>query len=320
VTPVTDRRLLTPGFVMDLFRPCAVGATARERLAPWLRLVSIAAFTAVSTFWLMLILPGAVGTDVLVYRAGASEIIGGDPWAASHQGMSFAAPPLEAFAFLPATLVPEDVFVGVWVLASAIGALVIVRRLSLPAWWLLYPPLVAGVIGSNPAVLGMAAVVAGWRLVGVILRPQLIMVVGWRAATLFAALSVGAILLRPDFITGLVDNIARYQIQSGSPINFWLSPLMVPAMAALVLLWRVDRHAASWLVMPAVGPAMGWYGFTMVMPVRSLPLALACIFPVPGLGAAAITLYALWRWWCRGDGARAGPAQSPPDPGATRPD
>jgi hypothetical protein len=139
-------------------------------------------------------------------------------------------------------------------------------------------------------------VVAGWRLVGVVVRPQLLAVVGWRVAAVFVALSLGAILLRPDFIAHLAEIAARYQTQSGS-VNFWLSPLMIPALAALALLWRVDRHAASWLVMPAVGPAMGWYGFTMVMPVRSLPLALACIFPMPGLGAAAITVYALWRWW-----------------------
>ena len=263
---------------------------------PWLRWIGIAAFTAMSTFWLMLILPGAVGTDVLVYRAGASALIGGDPWAASHQGMSFAAPPLEAIVFLPATLLPEPVFVGLWVGASAIGAVIIIRRLSLPAWWMLYPPLVAGVVGSNPAVLGMAAVVAGWRLVGVIVRPQLLPVVGWRVAAAFVALSLGAVVLRPDFIARIGDIVARYQTQSGS-VNFWLSPLMIPALFALALLWRVDRHAASWLVMPAVGPAMGWYGFTMVMPVRSLPLALACIFPMPGLGAGAITVYALWRWW-----------------------
>ena len=274
------------------------GGEGRRLLSlPWQTVIGVTAFTAMSTFWVLLIVPGAIAMDALIYRAGAAELIGGDPWAASQQNMYFAAPPLEAFAFLPAALLPVPVFVAVWVGLSVVGGIVIVRRLSLPVWWLLYPPLVAGMIGGNPALLGMAAVVGGWRLLGVILRPQLILVVGWRVAAVFVALSLAAIAVRPDFLTGLGANIARYQEQSGVPINFWMSPLMVPAIVGLALLWRVDRHAASWLVMPAIGPTIGWYGFTMVMPIRSLPLAIACILPTPGLGAAAITVYAFWRWW-----------------------
>lgn len=278
----------------------SVTPTTRARLnrvAPRaLTWVAIVVFIAGSSYWLLFGLAGAFGSDALVYRGGAAAFISGNPWAFQYHGWSFSAPPLEALAFLPATLIPGEIFVILWVGTSTVAAVDVVRRLGLPAWWLAYPPLIFGVVLGNPAVVGMACLLGGWRIVGLVLRPQLLVVAGRRAVVVFAVLSALALALRPDFIDVAQTLGSRYTVQSGPPVNLWGSPLMIPALISLGLLWTEDRHAATWLVMPAVGPAMGWYGYAMVMPVRSLALALACAIPVAGLGGVAITLYALVRW------------------------
>lgn len=263
-----------------------------------------AVFAVTSAAWVYDVLRGdALANDALVYRAGAAAFVaGGDPWSAGYHGWTFAAPPLQALIFAPAALVPVPVFVAFWTGLSVIAAIAIVRRIGLPAWWVAYPPLILGVALGNPSVVGMGVLLVGGPLVGVILRPQLLPVVSPRTIAMFGGLSLVVVALRPDFLTGLAETLARYQAESGAPVNFWLHPLAIPALAALALLWRVDRHAARWLLMPAVGPAMGWYGFAMVLPVASVPLAVACAVPIPGLGAAAITAYATIRW-CRERGS-----------------
>lgn len=259
----------------------------------WQRAGAIAAFTFGAVFWILL-LPWA--SDALVYRAGAVALLaGGDPWSASNAGWSYAGTPLTTLLFLPSALVAEPVFVAGWQILTLVSAVVIVRGLRLDWWWLLFPPLVAGVMLGNPAVVGMAAVVAGWPLVGLALRPHLLLVAGWRSVVAFGALSLVALALLPTYVTALPSITARYAIESGTPVTLWGSWGVVPAIVALALLWRVDRKAAAWLVMPAIGPAMGWYGFIMLMPVASLALAVAGSVPVPSVGSIAIVAYALWR-------------------------
>jgi hypothetical protein len=257
-----------------------------------------AVFGIGSAYWVLTAVYGAlIGSDALVYRAGAEALVsGGDSWSTGNNGWIFAAPPLEALAFVPSTLLPAQAFAVLAATASAVGALFIVRRLELAPYWLGFPPLVFGVLLGNPAVLGMALLVAGYPLLGLVFRPQLAFVAGWRALVIFGILSLVALALRPDYVMKVAEIGQTYAAQSGPSVNFWGSPLMVPALVALGLLWRIDRVAAAWLIMPAVGPAMGWYGYAMAMPVRSAFLGIACALPIHGLGAAAITTYAVWRW------------------------
>jgi hypothetical protein len=251
---------------------------------------TLAAFGVASAFWLSVV---PFGNDALVYREGAARLLSGDPWAVTVAGYSYAAPPLEALPFLPFVPLPAAAFLAMWLGLTIAAAAWIVRRLRLDATYLLYPPLVMGVALGNPAVLGMACVVGGLPLLGLVLRPHLVLVAPRRAVVAFAVLSGLMLVVRPDFPGALATIVARYAAES-RPINFWASPLMAPAILAIALLARVDRTAAAWLLMPAIGPAMGWYGFAMVLPVRSRALALACALPIPFAGATAIVVYAAW--------------------------
>jgi len=259
--------------------------------------MSIGLFVGISLFWALLLVSHAlVGNDGLVYRAGASALIGGDPWAATVHGYSYSAPPLEAVAFLPAVSIPEPGFHVLWVVVCLSSAVAIVKSLGLPAYWIVYPPLVFGALLGNPAIPGMALLLIGFPLAGLVLRPQLILVPGTTTLFWFVVLSTLGLLLRPDFVAALSTGASRYVSETGGIVNWWATPLAIPAALALLMLARVDAQAARWLLAPAIGPAMGWYGFTMVMPVRSLPLAVLCAVPFPGIGAAAITGYSVLRY------------------------
>jgi hypothetical protein len=208
-------------------------------------------------------------------------------------GYSYAAPPLELVPFIPGALVPVPAFMVAWGAICAASVFIIGRRLG---WvWLLYPPLLHGAWLGNPAIPGMVAVMLGLPLLGLVLKPQLLFVGTRRAVAIFAVLSLLALLLRPDFLAAISSLVGRYGDQS-AVVNAWMTPWMIPVGISLILLARRDRRAAAWLVMPAIGPAMGWYGYAMVLPVGSTWLSVACAIPVPGLGAGAIALYGITRY------------------------
>jgi hypothetical protein len=253
-------------------------------------------FAIGATYWLVQAGRWVFMSDALLFRGAAEALaVGTNPWGLSLNGWSFAAPPLEAWPFLPFVPLSAPVFMAAWLGACAISAIVIVRRLGLPPTWLLYPPLVLGVVLGNPAIVGMACLMSGFPLIGLVLRPQLLPAASRRAIFFFVCLSILAIALRPDLIQIVGQVIGRYGLESRVTTNFWPNPLAIPAAIGLVLLARRDRQAARWLLMPAIGPAMGWYGYAMVLPIRSTWLALACAIPIPGIGAAAITMYAYAR-------------------------
>src|SRR6185437_11687160 len=76
--------------------------------------------------------------------------------------------PTSVVLFAPATLLPESLFVAAWVLLSAASAVFVVRRVGLPIWWLLFPPLLEGVWSGNPGVVLMALLVAGHPVLGAV--------------------------------------------------------------------------------------------------------------------------------------------------------
>ena len=257
---------------------------------------AIAAFFAGLSFRFFLGLAGYLGNDALVYRAGAVELLHGrDPWSATINGYSYAAPPLELVPFVPLALIPEWIVQPSAVAIALLSGGLIASRLQLPAFWVMYPPMIFGIAIANPSIPGMAAVLYGFPLIGLMLRPQLLLVAPRRAIATFLLLSAAALLLVPGFIASITNVASRYAAEGGIIVNAWMTPLMIPAAVALLLLARIDGRAAAWLVVPAISPAVGWYGYTMVLPVKSTPLAVACAIPIPGFGAVAITAYAVVR-------------------------
>lgn len=179
-----------------------------------------------------------IGRDFSIYRNAARALLdGGDPWAASSSwngvAWHFAAPPTAAQLFVPFAVVGESIGLCVFLGLSAVVAWAGLRRLGLPAWWLLFPPLAEGYLAGNPQILlfgllvlggstararrvGVRGAVAGWllaRAIAVGLKSYAIAPVvarrEWRAVIAIGLGAVASIALTPNLW-------ARYVADFGS--------------------------------------------------------------------------------------------------------
>ena len=123
---------------------------------------------------------GRLGIDGRIYyRAAQAWLDGHDPWLAgvpvSGFRFDFAGPPPTVLAFAPFAMLPEDVFTALWLSITVAAAVYTIRRVKRPMWWLLFPPLVQGVLVGNPQVLCLAVLLAGsdWLAASVARRPGL---------------------------------------------------------------------------------------------------------------------------------------------------
>ena len=129
----------------------------------------------------------------------------GAPARTSASGLfSYAGLPPTTILLAPLTVLPEDLFVWLWLGLSVAAAVVVVRTLELPLAWLMYPPLLYGVLAANPHVVVMALVVAGGTgggvlatVIKVVAIPPLIGERRWRALGLAALVFVATVLLAP---------------------------------------------------------------------------------------------------------------------------
>ena len=86
---------------------------------------------------------------------------GGNPWAVTESGVPFAAGPHTLLFYAPTSLVPLEAAVVIWMTVGIAASAWLVRRLGLPAWWLLFPPLAHAMWNANPQTVALALLVAG---------------------------------------------------------------------------------------------------------------------------------------------------------------
>lgn len=156
---------LSPATVADMPPPQELTAVRFRQLTRWTDLllpIWFLGWTLVrlvqigwnGSFWDL----SFIGGDFNIYRSAALAILdGGDPWSTSivWSGMTFhfAAPPLAAQLFIPFALMSAPIAL-VTCYGLALGlATAGLRRLGLPLWWLLFPPMTEGLFAMNPQIL-----------------------------------------------------------------------------------------------------------------------------------------------------------------------
>lgn len=257
--------------------------------------------------------PVHYGCDAVVYANAARTLLaGGDPWAPGSTALVFAAPPLSALPYLPFIWLPDALIATAWVLIGIAASAYAVRRLRLPLWWLVFPPLVAGVSSGSTAPLVLALLVRGgvvadgFAVVTRVYAAVPLLVLGrWRG--LVAAAAVGGATLPflqwDRFVDQLPTIQATLSEQARGGLSAAVSPvLVVIAVAALLAL---GRRRAAWLAVPALWPDTQLYYASIAMPVLvDMPIvAFALATPlVPGLiagGLAAQAVVDRLTWWRR---------------------
>ena len=54
---------------------------------------------------------------------------------------------------MPFALIPEGIGLAIFLGASIAVVALALRRLGLPLWWLLFPPMMEGIAAANPQIL-----------------------------------------------------------------------------------------------------------------------------------------------------------------------
>jgi hypothetical protein len=263
---------------------------------------------------------GALAVDATIYyRAAANWLAGLDPWAAvvasgAHE-YHFAGLPMSLVPIAPFALLPEAAGVALMMVATWISAFAILRALRLPVWWILFPPLVEGMISGNPQVALLACLVASRpALAGLAAALKVYAVIPllfigrWRSvAGALLGLGAAAIVtapLWPDYVSRLGEINQRLATEASGGFSAYSVPeLELVTALAVGVLWVLDRDRAGWLAVPALWPASQLHYSTMALPVITAPLAFALAVPVrilPALVTCALALFVGARWLGQG--------------------
>jgi len=126
------------------------------------RPVLIAVFTVVT---LGLAIPPLLvglpfGWDAVVYtEAARAWLEGANPWTSQGYAIGYAAPPPSFLPYILFAPLPDPVVSAAWIVIALGCALYCLRRIGLPAWWLLFPPVSLGIMTGSSALLVTALLV-----------------------------------------------------------------------------------------------------------------------------------------------------------------
>lgn len=235
-------------------------AIARIGLPAW--------FVAIDLLWIAK--PATLGVDARHYqRAADAWLAGGNPWAVTEAGVPFAAGPHTLLFYAPTSLLPLDVAVAVWMGLGIVASAWLVRRLGLPAWWLLFPPLAHAMWNGNPQTVALALLVAGGAIaaslaVAIKLYCGVPLLWRWRDGVVAGIVLVATLPVLPWQLyleEGLGVGSHLASAWNGSALAF---PLLVPP--TVLALWVLRRQGAEWFVVPALWPATQFYYVAMALP------------------------------------------------------
>jgi hypothetical protein len=273
-------------------------------LADPVRLFLVAEFTLISGFYLLVALFVDRGADARLYRLAAlAWLDGGDPWAANDAGVYFAAPPPTLVPVALFARLPEPAFVGLVMVVSLCAAVFALRRLGLPPWWLLFPPLVEAITVGNPNVAVVALLIAG-RPVGDALATflkvyaviPLLLLGRFRALALLAVLLLVTAPLLPWalYLQESQRVLGTLGVQSSGGKSAWVFPILVPFV--LLALIRLGRQKAAWLAVPALWPATQVHYSVLALPAATRLIGAILALPIPGAPAIAVIAAGVWSW------------------------
>ena len=273
--------------------------SARLRLA-FQRIGLPAWFVVIDLLWIAK--PDALGIDARHYqRATDAWLAGCNPWAVTESGIPYASGPHTLLFYVPTSVLPLDVSIAVWMIAGVVASAWLVRRLGLPVWYLLFPPLVHAVWNGNPQSVALALLVAGGPIaaalaVGLKLYAAIPLIGRWRDLLVAGiALAVTIPLLPWQLYLDQGLGVGSH-LQTAWNGSAWRVPVLVPFVVAA--LWILRRRGAEWYAVPALFPATQFYYVAMALPAlvgrplvaAALALPMILMTPLVVLILAAIVL------------------------------
>jgi hypothetical protein len=234
-----------------------------------------------------------VGFDARIYlHATQTWLAGGDPWTSYVSQHSWAAgapdaryyftgPPPTVLAFAPFSWLPDGAFTFGWMALTIGAAFYTLRRLRLPFWWVMFPPMTQAVFVGNPHVVCLALLLSGsnalMALSPAVKAYAVLPMIGQRHWRALGMLAIAGALSLVIFWPLWAQYAADYpHVQTWIMNATWggfsaaRDPrLFVVVGAAVGALALIDLRAAGWLAVPALWPAAEYFYATFALPLRS---------------------------------------------------
>jgi hypothetical protein len=263
-----------------------------------------------------------IGIDARVYLAAAKTwLSGGDPWTAGSNGVLFAGPPLSLLPIAPFAWMSPDAFTALVFVASVLGAVYAVRRLHLPYWWLLFPPMIEATSVGSLNILVLAALLSRAAWLGAIAKTYAAvpLVVLGRGRQLAIALAVALITLPVlPWATFLAHDLGYVlSVQAGGGRSAWVNPFLLLPIATVALV-AIGRRRSAWWATPVLWPASQFHYSIFALPgLISAPAAAILALPLAGAPVVAVAVEAVLRVTRRGDRASTGVSGAETPPGTS---
>jgi len=235
-------------------------AIARVGLPAW--------FVVIDLLWIAK--PGALAIDARHYqRAADAWLAGGNPWAVTEQGVPFAAGPHTLLFYVPTSLAPLEVAVIAWMALGIAASIWLVRRLGLPAWWLLFPPLAHSIWNGNPQTVALALLVAGGPIaaslaVAIKLYCGVPLLWRWRDAIVAGLVLLATLPLVPWQLYVAEGFGVGSHLETAWNGSAFAIPILIPP--TILALWVLRRQGAEWFAVPALWPATQFYYVGLALP------------------------------------------------------
>ncbi len=267
---------------------------------PW-DLLLIVVFSVVSAWSVVVAIyePGIVGSHAIVYTEAASTwLSGGNPWTAGPEAVVFAGPPPMLIPFVPFIALPDLATRTIWVIGMALLAIWTIRRLGLPRYWIVFPPIFQAIVLGHLEISILWLLVIGGPISGVaiLIKPYAAAATlaerRWSAFIVAGALLVISVPILPwaSFVDQFAGIAATLEKQATGGVSTFGSPLLMAI--AIVSLAALGIRRGLWLSVPVLWPHAQFLYKSSSIPQLSPLIAVFWAIPVPGLTLIGIALEA----------------------------
>jgi hypothetical protein len=256
-------------------------------------------FVAIDLLWIAK--PDVLAIDARHYqRAASAWLAGGDPFTVMEGQTAYVAGPHTLLFYAPTSVLPLTVATWAWMAAGLVAAVWVVRRLGVPIWWVLFPPLAHAIWNGNPQTISLALLLAGGSIaasVGVLLKlyTGLALAFRWRDALIAAVVLIATLPFVPwqlylDHSATISEHVATSW--NGSA---WRFPVLLPFV--VLAIWILRKEGGAWYAVGSLWPGTQFYYVSMALPaIVKRPLVVAALaLPVPLMTPVIVMLLAARR-------------------------
>jgi hypothetical protein len=242
-------------------------------------------FVAIDLLWIAK--PDVLAIDARHYqRAASAWLAGGDPFTVMEGQTAYVAGPHTLLFYAPTSLLPLTVATWAWMAAGLVAAALVVSRLGLPIWWVLFPPLAHAIWNGNPQTIALALLLAGGSIaasLAVLLKlyAGLTLAFRWRDAVIAGVVLVATLPFVPWQLYLEHSATISEHVATSWNGSAWRFPLLVPFV--VLAIWILRKEGGAWYAVGALWPGTQFYYVSMALPavVKRPLIAAALALPMP---------------------------------------